>query len=135
MSSAEIIETNTTTFLRRTIHTEGAHQKTSDEILLAAQAPLTYRAIELGLAGNSSMLKLCLERIAVLNTERKPVALPAIRSMDDALEALALITQACANGVIPVSDGEALARLVGGTATALKDVDLVRRVEVLEGDR
>lgn len=81
------------------------------------------------------MLKLCLERISVLNIERKTVSIPPIRSMDDALGALSLITQACANGVIPVNEGEALVRLVVATASALKDVDLVRRVEALEGGR
>jgi len=128
-------DADATNVVRRSDEPEGRPPTTSDDILLSAQSSLALKAIELGISGNSNMLKLCLERISAINIKRSAISIPNIRTMDDVLEALSLIIQACARDEIPVSDGEALARLVGTTAAVLRDIDLTRRLEALEGKR
>ncbi len=84
------------------------------EALLDGEADgLTRKAIELGLAGDTAALRLCLERILPPRKERPvPVRLPMIQSEADAARALNEVLGAVSRGVITIQEAAALTELV-----------------------
>ena len=72
---------------------------------------LTRKAIELGLAGDTTALRLCLERLVPPRKDR-PILLdlPAIKSADDAAKAIGTVLAAVAEGrITPSEAGEVMA--------------------------
>ncbi len=110
-----------------------ANQDDEEVLLQAAQPALTKRMIQSALAGNVSMLKLCVSRLELL--ERGPLgfSMPPLMSIDDLPVATAAILDAAMKGVIPAHVGAELAKLVTIHASALRDVELHRRLKALEG--
>lgn len=87
------------------------------EALLEGDAErLTRKAVELALDGDTTALRLCLERIAPPRRERPvEVELPRLETPDDAVEAHGRIANAVAAGDVTPGEGEALAtRRPGG---------------------
>jgi len=82
------------------------------ELLLEGEAKaLTRKAIELGLAGDTTALRLCLERLVPPRKDR-PISLelPAIKSGGDAAEAIGLVLAAVGEGrITPSEAGEVMA--------------------------
>jgi Family of unknown function (DUF5681) len=81
------------------------------ELLLDCEAKaLTRKAIELGLAGDTTALRLCLERLVPPRKDR-PISLdlPAIKSADDAAEAVgAVLAAVCEGRITPSEAGEVM---------------------------
>ncbi|MFI5020862.1 MAG: DUF5681 domain-containing protein [Alphaproteobacteria bacterium] len=104
------------------------------ETLLDGEAPaLVRKAIEMALAGDTTALRLCLERIIAPRRDR-PVrfTLPALDSANDAARAMAAITSAVARGDLTPSEAGELSRLVEAFVTALEAVDFEQRLQALE---
>lgn len=107
---------------------------------LAAQAlldgeagKLTRKAVEMALEGDTTALRLCLERIAPPKRENAVVVdLPPITSAADLPAAVAALLAAVAAGAITPSEGEKLARLVGETGKALELAEIEARITALE---
>jgi hypothetical protein len=82
------------------------------ELLLEGEAKaLTRKAIELGLAGDTTALRLCLERLVPPRKDR-PISLdlPPIRSADDAAQAMSAVLAAVGEGrITPSEAGEVMA--------------------------
>jgi Family of unknown function (DUF5681) len=82
------------------------------ELLLEGEAKaLTRKAIELGLAGDTTALRLCLERLVPPRKDR-PISLdlPAIKSADDAANAIGAVLAAVGEGrITPSEAGEVMA--------------------------
>jgi hypothetical protein len=87
------------------------------ELLLDCEAKaLTRKAIELGLAGDTTALRLCLERLVPPRKDR-PISLdlPAIKSADDAAEAVgAVLAAVCEGRITPSEAGEVMSLIDAG---------------------
>jgi hypothetical protein len=91
------------------------------EVLLAGEAEaLTRKAIELAKAGDTTALRLCLERVVPPRKDR-PISLelPVINSADDANQAMRVVLAAVGEGRITLSEATNLAALIEGSRSSL----------------
>jgi hypothetical protein len=114
----------------------GARHRTTlaVESLLDGEAEkLTRKAIKLALAGDTTALRLFLERIAPLRKGR-PVAisLPDVKSPAGVTDALAAIVKAMGAGEITSDEAVALAGVVELQRKALEMVEIEARLAALE---
>ena len=98
-----------------------------------AQA-LTRKAIELALEGDTTALRLCLERLAPARKDT-PVSfdLPPMKSAQDASEAAQAVLQAVSQGGLTPSEAACVMALVESYRRTLETTDLEQRIERLEG--
>ena len=103
------------------------------ELLDGEAEGLTRKAVELALAGDTTALRLCLERIAPPRRDM-PVsfALPEMASAGDALTAVNHIVQAVANGEITPGEATSMAGLVETFRRTAETDDMERRISRLE---
>jgi hypothetical protein len=104
------------------------------QALLEGEAEtLTRKAVEMALAGDTTALRLCLERVA---PQRKdpPVSfdLPPMQSVADAAQAAAAVLAAVADGDLSPSEGAHVMALVEAFRRTLETTDLERRLAALE---
>jgi len=114
----------------------GARHRTTlaAEALLDGEAEaLTRKAVELALNGDSTALRLCLDRILPPRRER-PVRfiLSPLEGASDAVGAMATITAAVAAGEISPGEATELSRLVQGYVVALEASEFDQRLRVIE---
>jgi hypothetical protein len=104
------------------------------EALLDGEADaLVRKAIEMALAGDSTALRLCLERLIPPRRERPlEIKLPPLKTAADAVTAIAAIAAATAQGSITASEAAELSRLIENFVSSVKAQELVQRVERLE---
>lgn len=115
---------------------KGARHKYSlaVEALLDGQSEaLTQKAVDLALEGDTTALRLCLERIAPPRKDT-PVSfhLPAIANANDAAGAAQAVLRAVSEGDLTPIEGATVMALVEGYRKALETADLERRVTELE---
>ncbi|MBV9995535.1 MAG: hypothetical protein JO127_10005 [Caulobacteraceae bacterium] len=105
------------------------------EALLEGQAEaLTQRAIAAALSGDSTALRLCLERIAPAPKDRPIVVdAPIIKSAADIPAALGAVLTAVAAGELTPSEGIALAAIIEKARAAHELADIEARLRALEG--
>ena len=104
------------------------------EVLLDGEADrLTRKAVEMALAGDTTALRLCLERIMPARKDR-PVtfALPKLETAADAVKATAALVEAVAAGDLTPSEAAELSKLVEGFTRAADLHDIQARLEKLE---
>lgn len=114
----------------------GARNRTTravEDLLEGEAEGLTRKAVELALAGDTTALRLCLERICPPRKDA-PVQFeaPEMSCAADATKALGVILIAVAEGDMTPSQGAALAGLVETFRKTLETEDLERRVLALE---
>jgi hypothetical protein len=87
----------------------------------------------MALAGDSTAMRLCFDRILPPRRER-PICLmlPPLKSADDAVDAMAGITAAVASGEITGGEAGELSKLVQAFVAALEARDFERRLQALE---
>lgn len=115
---------------------KGARHKTTRavEVMLEGQSEaLTQKAVEMALDGDTTALRLCLERIAPVRKDA-PITfdLPPIRSAADASEAAQAVLQAVSDGDISPLEGAAVMGLVEQFRRVWETSDLERRITKLE---
>jgi hypothetical protein len=106
------------------------------EALLEGEAEaLTRKAVELALSGDTTAMRLCLERIAPPRKDR-PVtfALPQLGTARDAVAASAAILQAVADGDLTPIEAAELSKLMANHIEALKTTELEERLAALEAE-
>ena len=104
------------------------------EALLDGEAEaLTRKAIEQAKAGDTTALRLCLERIAPAPRDR-PVTLklPKVRSADDVGAAMSATLAAMAKGEITPGEAATVAGVLDVKRRALELIELEQRVAALE---
>lgn len=104
------------------------------EALLNGEAKkLTRKCIERALEGDSTALRLCMERIAPLRKGR-PISLklPPIATTDDLVKAVASLVQAVGTGVVTPDEGATVATILEVKRKAIETQELDRRVAALE---
>ena len=107
---------------------------------LAAQAlldgeaeALTRQAVTLALAGDTTALRLCLERLLPPQKDRPiTVALPPLASADDAAKAMSAVVMAMADGDVTPAEATAVAGVVETYRRTLETAEIERRVAALE---
>ena len=104
------------------------------ETLLDGEAEaLTRKAIDMALAGDTTAMRLCFERIAPPRKDR-PVrfALPELTCAADAVQASAALLGAVAEGELTPSEAAELGKLVASYVSALKATQFEQRLARLE---
>ncbi|GAB6035898.1 hypothetical protein JCM15519_04570 [Fundidesulfovibrio butyratiphilus] len=95
---------------------------------------LTRKAVEMALGGDTTALRLCLERLCPPRKDSPVVlaGLPRIESAADLPKAMRMVLQAVAGGIVTPSEGQALAGLVESQRRAIETSDLERRLCAIE---
>ncbi|MEO1104986.1 MAG: hypothetical protein AAFW98_14870 [Pseudomonadota bacterium] len=94
---------------------------------------LTEKAVELALDGDTTALRLCLERVAPARKDAPvSVDLPAIKGGADLLAASAAVVEAAANGDISPSEARAIGDLIQGHARVVETHEILERIARLE---
>src|SRR6516164_5099705 len=106
------------------------------EVLLEGEAEaLTRRAVELALEGDTTALKLCLERILPQRRSRRVVFdLPPIDRIEDLGKAIGSVLQEAANGQLFLDEAAALIGMMEFKRKALETIDLEQRLQALEAE-
>lgn len=105
------------------------------QILLDGEAEsLTRKAVELALEGDTTALRLCLERILPARKEAAlaPLDLPKVEGAADLPQLTAAILDSVAAGRITPGEGQALAALTNAHAKTLEIAELEQRITALE---
>ena len=107
------------------------------ETLLDGEAEqLSRRAIDLAMAGDTTALRLCLERILPPRKDRPiHVDIPPIETSADALKALAKLLGAVTAGQLTPNEGQAAASLLETHRRTFEVEELEHRIEVLEAQQ
>ena len=115
----------------------GTRHKVTQAVLglLDGQAEaLTQRAVQLALAGDSTALRLCLERLAPPRKD-DPVtfALPPMSTASDAAQAAGAVLEAVSEGDLTPSEGAQVMGLIDSFRRTLEVTELEARAAALEG--
>ena len=107
------------------------------ELLLDGEATaLSRKAVELALAGDAAALRLCLDRTVAPRRERAvELALPPIRSADDILAAIKVVSGAVGRGAITPREGFTLSQMIETFLRAIDASDFENRLRQLEEDQ
>jgi hypothetical protein len=94
---------------------------------------LTRKAVEMALDGDTTALRLCLERVAPVRKD-PPVAfdLPPMSTARDAARAAAAIVSAVASGELTPTEGAHVMGLVEAYRRTLETTELEGRITALE---
>jgi hypothetical protein len=105
-------------------------------VLLDGEAEaLTRRAVEMALAGDTTAMRLCIERILPPCRERSvKFALPPIESAADIAPAMKAVTAALAAGVITPGEAGRIAAVVDSFVRAIETSDFERRLKIVEDE-
>lgn len=117
----------------------GARNRTTLAVqaLLDGEAEkLTRKCVELALGGDSTALRLCMERLAPPPKDR-PInfPVPAVSTLREINVALAEVVDAVGAGTITPGEGNSLAALLEVHRKGIETADLEARVERLEADK
>ena len=94
---------------------------------------LTRKAVELALAGDTTALRLCLERLIPPKKERAvSVALPSIEDAAGLPRLTAALLEAVGKGELTPGEASSLASLVANHGKALELAELEKRISALE---
>ena len=118
---------------------KGARHKTTTavEALLDGEAEgLTRKAVELAMAGDTTALKICLDRIAPARRD-SPVQfdMPEMKSAADAAAAVGAILDNVASGHLSPDEARSIAPLVETFRKTLETEELERRITALEATK
>jgi hypothetical protein len=116
---------------------KGARHKATvaTEALLDGEAEaLTRKAVEMALAGDTTALRLCLERLLPPRRDRPVVfALGDLASPADALAAVVSVIRAAAGGEITPSEATAITAVLESYRKAYEVTEIEARLAALEG--
>jgi Family of unknown function (DUF5681) len=106
------------------------------EALMDGQAEtITQKAIELALQGDTTALRLCLERICPPRKSRPVnITLPEVKTVDGVAEAQAAVVQAVADGELTPEEGTAITNILEARRKAIETQDHEGRIAKLENE-
>lgn len=115
---------------------KGARNKTTlaIEALLDGEADkLTRTAVKMALEGNTTAMRLCLERICPPRRERSiTFPTPTVVSPKDTVQAMGLVIAAVTTGEITPSEGLAVASLLDTQRIIIESSEIEQRLRSLE---
>ena len=103
------------------------------ELLDGEAEALSRKAVELALEGDTTALRLCLERIAPPRKDAPVLfSLPEMKNAGDALTAINSIVQAVSNGDLTPGEATSMTGLIETFRKSAETEDLERRIARLE---
>jgi hypothetical protein len=107
--------------------------RAAEQLLDGEAEALTRKAIELALAGDTTALRLCMERVAPVRKGR-PVRLdlPPMITASDTLAALSVVAASMAEGDITPEEAVTIASLLEAKRKAIETVEIEARLAALE---
>ena len=105
----------------------------AEALLRGEEVELVRKAIELAKGGDVQMLKFLLDRILPKDRPVR-VNLPPLERARDALEALAQLVRAVAEGEISPSEGAAVAQLISAYSRALDVAELQAQIDEIRDE-
>ncbi|SLN72041.1 hypothetical protein ROJ8625_03781 [Roseivivax jejudonensis] len=104
-----------------------------EELLEGEAEGITRKAVEMALEGDTTAMRLCLERIAPAKKDA-PVSfdLPEMKTAEDATKAAQAVLKAVSEGELTPSEAASVMALVETYRRALETEELERRVAALE---
>lgn len=118
---------------------KGARHKTTlaiEELLDGEAEGLTRKAVELALEGDTTALRLCLERLAPARKDA-PVRfdLPPMQNAQDAVAAAQAVVRAVSEATLTPLEGATVMGLVEAFRKALETGELEERITALEASK
>ena len=115
---------------------DGSRQKVSlaiEELLDGEADKLTRKAVDLALEGDTTALRLCLERLCPPRKDR-PISfdLPPVTNSTDALAAMSALLTAVAQGEVTPSEAQTVATVIEAHRRVIECEDHERRLQALE---
>lgn len=109
---------------------------TMAETLLCGQVEkLTRKAVDMAMDGDTTALRLCLERILPARRGREvTISLPQLEGTDDIVGISEAILAATVSGELTPDEAEALAKILDTHRKMIETIDLHQRVAALEAD-
>lgn len=105
-----------------------------EELLAGEAESITRKAVELALGGDTTALRLCLERLAPPVKERPiELDLPRLEGPIDLPELLSSLISAVGEGRVTPGEAERLAQLANAYSNAFELRDIEERLRILEG--
>ena len=115
---------------------KGARHKATmaAQALLDGEAEsLTRKCVEMAMAGDTTALRLCMERLVpAVKSRAVSLSLPVIETPADILKAQAVAIQAMAVGEITPDEAATVATVLDAKRKAIETVELERRVSEIE---
>lgn len=109
--------------------------RAAEDLLEGEAEAVTRKAVELAKAGDTTAIRLCLERIMPVRRDRAtPFEMPELKTAADAVQASAALLAAVAAGELTTSQAAELGRLVESYVRAIETAELEARIEALERD-
>ena len=104
------------------------------EALLEGEANnLTRKAVEMALQGDTTALRLCMERLLPARKDRHvSFALPKLKTAADAVKASVALVEAVASGDLTPSEAAELSKLIDGFTRAVEVHEFEERLAKLE---
>ena len=103
------------------------------ELLEGEAEALTRKCVDLAMAGDTTALRLCMERLApAVKSRAVNLRLPPIKTVGDILEAQAATIGAMAIGEVTPDEAATIAGVLDAKRKALETVDLEQRIGRLE---
>jgi hypothetical protein len=100
-------------------------------LLAGEETELVRKAIELAKAGDVQILKFLLDRLLPKDRLIK-IDIPRLDFSDEAIEGMAAVSRAIAEGHITPSEGAAISNMISGYSRAIEVWELSMRIEALE---
>lgn len=104
-----------------------------EELLDGQAETLTQKAVDMALEGDTTAMRLCLERLCPPRKDR-PVsfALPSIESSADAKDAMAALVTAVAGGDVTPTEAQTVAAVIEVQRRVMETEDHEKRLRALE---
>jgi hypothetical protein len=103
-----------------------------EELLAGDAQALTLKAVELALQGDTTALRMCLDRIAPIRRARVRFPLPMPETLADLPRAVASLVAAVSDGTLAPDEGAAVAAMLETHRRTIESVDLEKRIVALE---
>ena len=106
---------------------------TAESLLNGELENISRRLVQEALLGNMQAIKMVLDRILPARRDRVVMLdVPALKTSADAVQSMALITEAVISGDISPSEGEALSKIIDIYVKAIEVHDHEKRLTLLE---
>ena len=114
---------------------KGARHKSTiaiEQLLEGEADAIGRKCIEMALAGDTTALRLAMERIAPVRRARVRFTLPAIETVTDLPKAVSAMLAAIADGTLSPEEGSAIGNAISLQCRVLETCELEQRIAALE---
>lgn len=107
-----------------------------EQLLDNESGALTRKTIDMALGGDTTALRLCLERLCPPRKDRPIwIEIPEMKNVHDTVQAMSSITKAVTSGVITPSEANMVAGVIEIYRKTIETAELESRISSLENRR